>query len=198
MPNPGGTGSSQLGSIAAKAEQIRKIRTRLGMNAPVGSPQSGRLQPAAPTNPASGFGNQEDFDVEKSLEGAFTNNRERMLEMIRQKLPTLTQQDVGGAAIEGPSVQTPAPRMENPLDVLQPENRNLMARLGDIGAVKLSPMEQFARLAGRMPSPRELVIFQSRAVLEQQLGRSPTPTELKVFVMRPEERDSTFQVAFEG
>jgi len=192
-----GGSNSTLGNIASRAEQVRKIRTRLGMSDAPGTPRSGRVQAAAPTNPASGFGDQDD-DIESHLQQAQTGNRDKMLELIKQKLPMLTQQDVGGAMVAGPDHQAPAPRMENPLDYLQPENRNLLARLGDIGAVSLSPVEQFARLAGRMPAPRELVIFQARSTLEQQLGRPPTPVELKIFVMRPEERDSTFQPAFEG
>ena len=59
-------------------------------------------------------------------------------------------------------------------------------------------MEQFARIAGRMPAPRELAVFQTRQTLESQLGRPPTSTELKIALLTPEQDDNSFPRAFEA
>lgn len=193
MAQPGGTGST-LGNITAKAEQLRKIRTRLGMD------QTGRtqtnLQPAAPTNPAAGKG--PDFDVEGAIQTAAGSNRGRLLDMIKRSMPALGQQEPGGQTLAGPTEAAPSPKVQSPFDHLQPETRPLVERLQEIGAASVSPVEQFARIAGRMPSPRELTIFNARFTLEGQLGRPPTPTELKLYIMRPEEQDSAFPSAFEA
>ncbi len=55
-------------------------------------------------------------------------------------------------------------------------------RLGMQGA---SASQQFYRLAGRMPTPRDLAVFRTVKLLEGQLGRKPTSTELRVALSRP-------------
>ena len=59
-------------------------------------------------------------------------------------------------------------------------------------------MEQFYRLAGRPPAPRELAVFSARHLLEQQLGRPPTTNELRLYLVRAGEGSPAFPRAFEG
>jgi hypothetical protein len=67
-----------------------------------------------------------------------------------------------------------------------PQTASMATRVAETGAQNLTPQEQFYRLAGRSPSPRELSIFSSRMLLEKQLGRPPTQIELRNYIMRPE------------
>ena len=196
MAQPGGTGST-LGNITAKAEQLRKIRTRLGMNQ-AGQAQTS-LQPAAPTRgvPATASGQEEALDIEGQIAEAIKRQEPQLLDNIRRNLPNLMQQGPEGQAAAGPIESAPAPQVQSPFDYLQPEAEPLQDRLRSIGAISVSPLEQFQRLAGRAPSPRELAMFNGRMILEQQLGRPPTPTELKLYMLRPEEEDTSFQRAFE-
>ncbi len=197
MPSPNATGST-LANLSQRSDQLKRIRLRLGMEgASRGVPQ-GNVQAAQPTNPE----NQPNMDVDSAIEQAFSGDRRaQMLERIRQAMPGIqaTQGDTGGQMVAGAGQPpAPAPTVTNPLETLQPETRPLKERLQDQGAISVSPLEQFARLAGRMPSPRELAVFQARLTLEGQLGRVPTATELKMYLMRPEQEDGSFPRAFEG
>lgn len=61
-----------------------------------------------------------------------------------------------------------------------------------------SPSTQFARLAGRPGSPREVSMLQTRLMLENQLGRPPTQNEVKNAIANPESISPSFPVAFES
>jgi len=80
----------------------------------------------------------------------------------------------------------------------QAETAPLMERVNALGAQGLSPNEQFYRLAGRPPSPRELTAFNSRMVLEQQLGRPPTVNELRFYLAGQQEISPAYPRAFES
>jgi hypothetical protein len=177
--------------MAARADRIRKIRTNLGLSEPSGMPQA-NLQPAGPTNPQAGLGPQEDFDVDGAVKEKFDANRDSMLAAIKERMGG--GQD-GTAPGEAPTA-APSQTMQTPDSYLKPETEPLAGRLANAGATSASPSEQFARLAGRLPSPRELAVFQGRALLEGNLGRPPTPTELKLYMMRDDDEDSSFPRAF--
>lgn len=197
MPT-GGTGgqSSTLGTIAIKAQQARAIRQRLGMDQPNGGASAGQMQPAAPTTPNSSAG--PDLDIDSAIAKAFDQRGPQMEETVRRSMGGLMQEDVGGAGLEGPGVvEAPSAPFQSPFDYMSSESRPLTEQLEHLGAVSVSPQEQFARVAGRMPSPREMTVFNARMVLEQQLGRPPTSNELKMQLLRPEESDNSFPRAFE-
>lgn len=193
-----GTQSSTLGAVAQKAAAAAQIRQRLSMDAPNGSPQAGQAQPAAPTTPNSSAGPA--MDVDSMVDQAFQQRGGDMEETVRRAMPTMTQQQDGGQMLAGgggPMPEAPSAPVQSPFDYLNSEVAPLQQRIERLGAVSVSPQEQFARLAGRNPSPRELALFNARTVLEGQLGRPPTSNELKIYVMRPEETDNSFQPAME-
>lgn len=188
-----GTQSSTLGAIASKADAARKIRQRLQMDSPNGSPQSGNVQSAAPTTPNSSAG--PDLDIDSAVNAAFQQRGADMQETVRRAMPTMTQGQEGGQMLAGggPMPEAPSAPTQSPFDFLNAESAPLQQRLERLGAVNVSPQEQFSRLAGRLPSPRELAVFNARATIEGQLGRPPTSNELKMYLMRPEETDNSFQ-----
>ena len=191
----GNGADSTLGAIASKRQRVQQIRSRLSMGDQPGAASSG-MRPNAPQNP-SGPAQQgeEPFSVEEAMK-KFDAKRPEMLEQIRAKLPTFAQQDSGGGLTVPP--EAPGQRVTNPYETMQGEQSSLLARIRAQSMERASPVEQFTRLAGRMPSPRELAVFNSRSILEGQLGRPPTTNELKMYLMRPEESAQSFQRAFEG
>lgn len=194
MANSTGADST-LGAIASKRARVQQIRQRLSMNDQPGAAQGG-MKPNAPQNPSGpAAGGDEAFDIDSAMQ-KFDAKKGEMLEMIRSKLPQFAQQDSGGGLTVAP--EQPGAVFSNPYQTMQGEGTSLLERIRKQSMERASPVEQFTRLAGRMPSPRELAVFNSRSVLESQLGRPPTSNELKMYLLRPEESAQTFQRAFEG
>lgn len=74
-----------------------------------------------------------------------------------------------------------------------PDAEMTTSRITALGAAGVSPEQQFYRLNGRMPSPREMVVHRQMLLLEQQLNRKPTANELRTSLMRPASLSSGFQ-----
>lgn len=67
----------------------------------------------------------------------------------------------------------------------QPAEGMVTDRIKGAGAQGRSTIQQFYQLSGRMPTPRDLAVFRTVQLLEDQLGRKPTRIELRVALSRP-------------
>lgn len=200
MPNGGTAGqSSTLGAIAAKAQQARAIRTRLNMDAPNGAP-SGGMQSSGPTSPEAGLGPADQTQPQGDGQPQDINAMvEQAFQAKRPQLEAAYDQHFGGNG--GPSVppaEPDGPIMQGPAQYMQPESQPLTDRLQKYGSMSASPVEQFATVAGRLPSPQELTVFNARNTLESQLGRPPTTNELKMKLIQPDDESQSFPRAFES
>lgn len=181
-----GGGVGTLSHLAQTRRRVIKSRELLGLSARgIQKPQLGP-PPVAPadTRPPQTV-------LQPGVEGApgaEPNARARMRQQAAQFLQTL---QAGGQG------QPAAQNAVAPVTVGEP-GVNLAERVRQAGAEALSPEMQFYRITGRPASPRQLAVFSSRMMLEQQLGRAPTVQELKEFISRPEAISPAFPVAFEG
>lgn len=181
-----GTGGSFLAGVAARRRQVQGARRTLSMGQERGAPQaprraipnmppqrvpSGRQAPPPPTQaapaPQQGEGDQ----------------RERMLARVQEFFST----------IQRPGAQ-PAPEAGIEDQALAPEAVPLSDQVSQLGATGLSPEQQFYRLSGRLASPREMAVYRTTMLLEQQLNRRPTANELRAALMRPASLSASFPV----
>jgi len=174
---PAGAGStSYLMNLARRRQQIQRSRALLGLGErgvqPVQQPlppqkppadvRGPQQAPAPAATPAPGGAG------ELTIPDA---TRARMLQQTEQFLASLQS---GGRAMPSESRYQAA---QKPTDLLT-------ARLLEWGAEGLKPEEQFYRVAGRYPSPRELALFSARVELERLLNRPPTRNEMKMHLLR--------------
>lgn len=173
MAQPSISGSA-LGNITARRAQLSKIRQRLNLEGGPQAPQGNLRQvaPSPPTGPAQIKTGQKPPEEIADFAPA-DDKREAMLARIREFQSVNSGQFAGAA----PS-KTATPQMQR-------EQRPLLERIQSMGAAALSPQQQFMRLAGRPPAPREISMFNARIILERQLGRPPTSIEMRLFMARP-------------
>lgn len=79
----------------------------------------------------------------------------------------------------------------------QPSAASLTQQIETAQAGGMSSEQQFYRISGRLPSPREMAVFQTALMLERQLGRKPTRNELKATLTRPDLVSPAFPAAVE-
>lgn len=177
------TGSA-LANLAAKRRQVKKAGQVLGLD------QRGVPKPQRPGPPPKPPADQRPPQQAPTQPEGQLEIPPEAREQLRQRIAGFLQQMRAGGAqpVEGERVQ----RVDTqPTGLISQQ----AARLGLEG---LSLREQFRRLAGRPPSPRELNMFAARMELERQLGRPPTVNELKEYISQPDRLSPSFPVAFEG
>ena len=79
----------------------------------------------------------------------------------------------------------------------QPSTASLTQQIERAQAGGMSAEQQFYRISGRPPTPRDMAVFQTALMLERQLGRKPTKRELKSTLMRPDLVSPAFPAAVE-
>lgn len=82
----------------------------------------------------------------------------------------------GQVPVQGPPARVTAPRAREGM---------VSERAKAQGAGGFSAAQQFYRLSGRMPTPRDLAVYSEVLRLEGQLGRRPTRVELRAALARP-------------
>ena len=184
---------STLGGLAQKRKALIAQRNALQGGAGRGAPQAPtreqHIPPPSPQQPESAppAGGPSEEGV-PSPEMTDEEAQARVEEFLGEK----------GRQIQG---QTPLPDGERPgieaVDTRPGIEATLSDRINKLGATGRSIETQFFRLAGREPSPRELMLFQSRLVLERQLGRPPTVKEFQTYTMRSESVGPFFSAAVE-
>ncbi len=189
-------GQSTLGSLAQRRKALIAQRNSLQGSGERGAPQAPtreqNIPPPSPQQPESappaGGPGAAPADGAPSPEMTDEEAQARVEEFLGEK----------GRQIQG---QTPVPGGERPgieaVDNRPGPEARLQDRINNLGAGARSIETQFFRLAGREPSPRELMLFQARLTLERQLGRPPTVNEFKTYTRRTESAGPFFSAAVE-
>lgn len=164
-----GTGGSgrgvegQLAQVARRRAAAQATSKKLNIGAERGAPQAPVRQNQPPGQiPAA----------EPDAQGP--SSQEQMLAATKQFFQKA--QRPGAAPVEQPAARVTTPPQDEGMVTDKAE------RLGMQGA---SASQQFYRLSGRLPTPRDLAVFRTVQLLEEQLGRKPTSTELRVALVRP-------------
>lgn len=176
--------NSTLGSLMAQRRRLQASREALGLT------ERGIKEPMQgppPKAPADSRGpqtvQQEQFQIPEEQLKTMRAKAEGFLEQMR----------AGGQGAQGRATQRVVP-----VDTTGGNQVKLEERMRRLGAGSLPAEQQFYRVAGRAPSPRELEIFNSRRTLEKQLGRVPTAQELRQYIVRPQSISPAVPTAFES
>ena len=187
MASPGVSGSV-IGNIAAQRKRVQRARQLLGLSDKgIPKPQQGP-PPKAPKDPRPPQTVPEAPAPEQFQSPEAEQARQEMLKKVQA---FLQQVQTGGAA---PVQESPIQPVNTEAAAAQP----ILPQLEQFSRPHEPLSLQFARIAGRSPTPRELAVFSARIELERQLGRPPTASELKQYIMRPEAASPSFPVAFES
>lgn len=162
----GGSGRGLDGQMAhAARRRAAAIKTKKTLNI-----DQERGAPQAPVRQ-----NQPPGQVPAAEEGAQgPTQQESMMAATKQFFQKARRP--GATPVEQPPARVSAPKPDESMVTDKAE------RLGMNGA---SPQQQFYRLSGRMPTPRDMAVFRTVLLLEQQLGRKPTSTELRAALTKP-------------
>ena len=175
-----GSTLENLASSRAKLNQSRKL---LGLG------ERGVSQPQVAPPPRAPADSRAPQSAALELPDVPPEVRERMM---AQSSDFFEQAQSGTQApIPSGDPQLIAPPAAEEVPLLTDEIRRLRSE-------RDSPSTQYARLAGRPGSPREVAMLQTRLMLENQLGRPPTANEVKNAISNPEFISPSFPVAFES
>ena len=190
----GGTQISTLASLARRRAALEAAAQRLGLS---GSPlATGRQRGYVPPPPKSPGVPPEEARRAARAEEAPPAPPETPPEMRAEMLETV-RQFLNQASGKGNPVPVQSPPVAPPV---QPANApaTMTEALAREGISQELPLkEQFFRLAGRMPTETEMMVFASRIELERQLGRPPTARELQMYITKPPLQSPAFPLAFE-
>ncbi len=154
----------QLDHAARRRSQAQRTRKALSIDQERGAPQAPvrQNQPPGQVPASNGAGEQQGTPRER-----MAAETERFLQ--KAKRPGATP------------VNQPQANVERP----QTQEGMVTDRAQQLGISGLSTQQQFYRLSGRQPTPRDIAVFRTVLLLEQQLGRKPTSIELRVALQRP-------------
>lgn len=162
----GGSGrgnEGQLAQVARRRAQAQATSKKLNINTERGGPQAPVRQNQPPGQiPAA----------EPDAQGA--SPQEKMLAATKQFLQKAKRP--GAEPVDQPQARVTVPAKDDGM---------ITDKARRLGIGGLSADQQFYRLSGRRPTPRDLAVFRTVQLLEGQLGRKPTSTELRVALSRP-------------
>jgi len=182
-----GISDSHLATIARRRVAIDRTRQTLGLGTEMGAPQAPtRAIPNPPPQPVPS-GKQAPGQLAPAGEAAAPNSRAAMLEKAKAFLDQQQRPQSQPMPQNGIDVQAPTP-----------DTTPLTDQVAGLGAAGISPEQQFYRLSGRMPSPREMAVFRATMLLEGQLNRRPTANELRASLMRPDSISQSFPSVVEA
>lgn len=171
---------STLAAIARRRRTVLATRKQLNIGAESGAPQAPvRQNPPPQTLPARNPP-QAPSPTGDAQERMLAQTKEFFQKVVRPQAVPIEQ----GTGIENATPQVPATPLGQQVD--------------QMGATGLSLEQQFYRLAGRLPSPREMAVFRTTLLLEDQLGRRPTANELRSVLSRPSSLPAAFPSAVEA
>lgn len=178
------TGSgSTLSNLTATRRRLNKTREMLGLS------ERGIQKPQTAPPPRAPADTRPPQEVAQPGEEIPPEMREQMLSAAGE---FLGQMQAGGQGVPGQGRPPVTPVSSAPTGPVSIEDR-----IRQLGAERLPVEQQFYRVSGRSPSPREREIFNARLTLERQLGRPPTKQEMKQYIIRPGEVSPAYPVAFE-
>lgn len=171
--------------MAARRQQVQKARVAIGLSSPA-APGAG-VRSGAPINPAGPASPTPDQPAVSAAPAAPAaapgefhpdnvpqmSSRADMLKATEAVLKQAANRGQAVAPVPGVAEQPPA------------APAGLQDQIAAVGAENMSPEMQFMRVAGRVPSGREMAMFAATSELARQLGRNPTTNELMLFMTRP-------------
>ncbi len=165
----GGSGrglGGQMDHAARRRAQAQATRKKLNIGQNEGAPQAPVRQNQPPGQvPAAEKG-------EQGAQGA--SPQEKMLAATQQFFQKAKRPGV--TPVDQPQARVVTPEKDEGM---------ITDKARRLGMGGLSADQQFYRLAGRRPTPRDIAVFQTVQLLEQQLGRKPTATELRAALASP-------------
>jgi hypothetical protein len=170
--------------MAARRQQVQKARVAIGLSsaaAPGGGVRSGGpINPAGPAAPTPDQPAVSAAPAAAPAPGEFhpdnvpeMSSRDDMLKATEALLKQAANR--GQAVAPTPAVATQPPAAPT----------GIQDQIAAVGAENMSPEMQFMRVAGRVPSGREMAMFAATSELARQLGRNPTTNELMMYMTRP-------------
>ena len=162
----GGSGrglGGQLDHAARRRSQAQRTRKTLNIDQERGDPQAAVRQNQTPGQVPASNGDKEQGTPQERMAAA----TERFFQKVKRPGAT--------------PVSQPAARVEGP----QTQEGMVTERAQQLGMSGLSTQQQFYRLSGRTPTPRDIAVFRTVLLLERELGRKPTSIELRVALQRP-------------
>lgn len=194
MPSNRSVGDSHVATLTRRRAALRNSQQMLSLGGDRGAPQAPtRTIPSPPPMPVPSRDAQNlppptvtpadaAVNAARASTPAGGDARQAMLEKAKAFLNE--QRNPGAQPIPENGIDTQVPG---------PDNLPLSGQINALGGAGISPEQQFYRLAGRMPSGRELAAMRTTVMLEQQLNRRPTANELRAAIMRPASLSNSFQ-----